>query len=302
MSCSLRIHGSTHPGNVHPKNEDSHAIVRLPDGAWLLIVCDGMGGMGRGDQASQLAVVEIETGFREATGTIEDRMRDAIAHADLAVREALCTTGQGYAGSTVVMVHVHEGVAHVGWVGDSRVYLVRDGRVVERTRDHKLVQELVDSGQLTAEEARRSALSSVITRALGGRPPGAPAVQAATLDAPWTLAPGDRVVLCSDGLSDLMEDEELPGFLADLTPHAAADRLVGIAVSRGGHDNITTIVVACEPPGTADEAAGQASDSRGPGRPAPRRGNAPALNAPFVVGAIAGLGIVSWLVVQALRA
>jgi protein phosphatase len=242
MQPALRVHGATHPGNVHPKNEDSHAIVPQPDGSTLLVVCDGMGGMGRGDQASQMAIDVIRRTYELTPGDVEMRIRTAIATADVKIREALCSTGQGWAGSTAAIAVVRHGRAHVAWVGDSRVYLLRDGAVVERTRDHKLVQELVDSGQLTAEEAKRSSLSSVITRALGGRPPSAPPVAMSALETPWTLEVKDRILLCSDGLTDLVTDAELPSILAGPDLDQACDALVQTALSRGGHDNITVVL------------------------------------------------------------
>jgi serine/threonine protein phosphatase PrpC len=157
------------------------------------------------------------------------------------------TTGEGWAGSTAALVRLEEeapsgpATAFVAWVGDSRAYLLRSGRVLERTRDHKLVQELIDSGQLTEQEARRTSLSSVITRALGGRPPGTPPVVAGTL-APWRLFPEDRIVICSDGLCDLVDDDELAVLVDRDPPDEVCARLIDVANERGGHDNITVIV------------------------------------------------------------
>lgn len=293
MSRLLQVQGATHPGNVHPKNEDSHAVVRLPDGGQLLVVCDGMGGMGRGDQASQLAVQVIEKAFLEAIGTVRERLRAAIGAADEAVRARLCVGGHGCPGSTAVLVHIAQGVAHVAWVGDSRAYLVRDGRVVERTRDHKLVQDLVDSGQLTPEEARRSTLGSVITRALGGNPPGVNVSQPAELEKPWELLPGDRVLLCSDGLCDLVTDAEMPRLVGVDAPRSAAERLVQAAVERGGHDNITVVLAAFDDP-TA-QATMPVFDLSAPIEEARR------LSLGIVATMVVGAGAVAWALVQAAR-
>ena len=130
-----------------------------------------------------------------------------------------------------------------GWVGDSRAYLVRGRRVLERTRDHKLVEELIEAGQLTADQAKDSSLAHVITQALGGRPPGDRPVKATLLGHPWKLAHGDRIVLCSDGVSDLVEDEELADVVSDGTPEDATYKLLEMSLARGGHDNITAIVL-----------------------------------------------------------
>src|SRR5688500_5989844 len=172
----LRAHSLTHPGLHHPRNEDTFNVLPTSEGGLLLVVCDGMGGMGRGAEASRLAVHVLSAEMSRSEGLPPDRMRHALRVADQRVREDLCVEGGELPGSTAVMVYVIEGVAHVAWVGDSRAYLIRDGRVVFRTRDHKLVEELVDAGQLTPEEARDSALAHVVTRALGGRSLNEPAV------------------------------------------------------------------------------------------------------------------------------
>jgi len=166
-----------------------------------------------------------------------------LQRADVDVREALCGNMRGMPGSTAVLVYVIEGQAHVAWVGDSRAYLVRRGRVVERTRDHKLVDELVAAGQLTPEEAEQSTLTHVVTRALGGRDPSEPPVDVAVLGHPWQLDRDDVILVCSDGISDLVRDAEVPSLIADgAKPKEGAAKLVQVALERGGHDNITAIV------------------------------------------------------------
>lgn len=293
MGIQVRVHGASHPGVVHTRNEDSFAIVPTSDGGTLLLVCDGMGGMGRGDEASRLAVEELIRAFGEAPGDSPTRLRAAIASADHAVRAALCAEGGGRAGSTVASAYVEGGKAHVAWVGDSRVYLVRGSEVVRRTKDHKLVQDLVDSGQLTAEEARRSALSSVITRALGGRPPDAPAVIPDGYETPWELARGDRLLLCSDGLSDLVTDQELGRLLHTKTPPAACEVLIGTAIARGGHDNITIVVASVHDTDAITEAPPP------PRSYAPRR--RPTLDPMWVAVTVVLVGWLSWLLVRLAR-
>jgi len=242
MTLPLRVHAATHVGLVHPNNEDSYAVGPPDDGGLLLLVCDGMGGMGRGDEASKLAVQQIQESMGGSRGLPPERMRQAIRTADEVVRAELCSGPMGNPGSTAVMVYVTDGAAHVAWVGDSRAYLIRDHRVVERTRDHKLVEELVAAGQMSLEEARTSTLAHVVTRALGGRGPEEQAVKAGTLGHPWKLVHGDVIVLCSDGLCDLVEDDELPALVEGLAPDRATERLIEVALERGGHDNITCIV------------------------------------------------------------
>jgi protein phosphatase len=258
MTLPLRISATTHAGHHHPRNEDAHAVLSLDDGrAALLVVCDGMGGMGRGDEASRLALASIESSMQDrAEGLPTERMRDALRKADLEVRQALCTGIDGLPGSTAVLVYVADGAALVAWVGDSRAYLVRDGRIVDRTRDHKLVEELVEAGQITHDEAKVSAFAHVVTRALGGRSVRDPPVHPGQLGYPWKLHTGDRILVCTDGVTDLVSDDELPTLVARHTPDEAAHELVQAALDRGGHDNITCIVAAWDGPSwVEDEAA-----------------------------------------------
>lgn len=240
MGLSLHAHADSHPGMQHPRNEDSVAIAPQPDGSVVLLLCDGMGGMGRGDQASRLGILRVLEGFARTPGDTRAKATEAVGYADTELRERLCVGGRGHAGSTVALAHIADDVLRVGWAGDSRVYHVRGGVVATRTKDHKLVAELVELGQLTPEEAKKSTLSSVITRALGGRPPGGFVTQPAFLD-DIALQVGDRIVLSSDGMADLVTDEELPELLAG-TPEEAVARLIQTACDRGGHDNISVIV------------------------------------------------------------
>lgn len=253
MPVPLTAHSATHPGLHHPKNEDSYAVLTTDEGGILLLVCDGMGGMGRGDEASKLAVEVITEAVLRGSGLPPDRLRSALREADQKIRDALCDDDFGLPGSTAVMVYVVDGAGHVAWVGDSRAYLVREGKVIDRTRDHKLVEELVDAGQLTPAEAKASAFAHVVTRALGGRAPGEPAVNAATLGYPWKLLTGDRILVCSDGVCDLVEDDEIPGLLDGGSDEDATARLVEISLARGGHDNITCVVATWEGPNWVEE-------------------------------------------------
>ena len=156
MPLPVRTHSTTHVGLVHQRNEDSLAIEEGEDGGLMLLVCDGMGGMGRGDIASALAVKEITQRMITGDGFPQDRIRRAIRQTDRIVRDELCSSGDGLPGATAVLVYLLDGQAHVGWVGDSRAYLVRGRRVLERTRDHKLVEELIEAGQLTSDQAKDS--------------------------------------------------------------------------------------------------------------------------------------------------
>jgi len=242
MTLPIRVHAATHEGLVHEKNEDSYDVLTTDEGGLLLMVCDGMGGMGHGDEASAIAVKALGEFMETGAGFPPERLRQAIRRADVLVRDELCGGSRGLPGSTAVMVYIVDGVGHVAWVGDSRAYLIRGGTVMERTRDHKLVDELVAAGQLTEDEARSSSLAHVVTRALGGRSPKEKPVSGSTLGHPWKFAHDDAVVICSDGVCDLITDEELPGLLAGAEPEEATRNIVQLSLERGGHDNITVIV------------------------------------------------------------
>lgn len=250
----LDIATGTHIGLVHHTNEDSFTTFHTEDGGTALVVCDGMGGMGRGDEASRIAVDVIERHLVEGRGFPPDRMRSSLMAADVSIRKELAVPGNT-PGATAVVVHVENALAHVCWAGDSRAYLVRKGAVLARTRDHKLVNELVDAGELTEQEARKSTLAHVVSKALGGRGPSEPTIQPDVLDHPWKLKTDDTLVLCSDGLCDLVEDHELPGLIEGLSPEAAVERLTHTALDRGGHDNITIIVAHWEGPDFDEDAS-----------------------------------------------
>jgi PPM family protein phosphatase len=238
----LIIHGSSHVGLVHETQEDSWTVADTGDGGKLLLICDGMGGMGKGDEASAMAVEVLTRVLEDGDPHPPARLRESIRIADTTVRKRLCDQQQGMPGSTAVMAWIKDGLAWVCWVGDSRCYLVRGGEVVERTRDHKLVADLIEAGQLTEEEAKQSALAHVVTRALGGRTPADPPVRPESLMTPWALQTGDYVVLCSDGICDLVTDAELPEFIGLADPDEACEVLTQVALDRGGHDNATLIV------------------------------------------------------------
>jgi serine/threonine protein phosphatase PrpC len=267
---SPELYAVTHPGLVHHTNEDSWAVLDAADGSLLLMICDGMGGMGHGDEASQLAIRSLLSQLSAGGDNPGAAMLGTLTRIDVQLREALCGGGKGLPGTTAVLVWVRDGWAQVGWVGDSRAYWIREKVVIERTRDHKLVEELIAAGQLTEAEAKNSMLAHVVTRAIGGRAPDEPAVEG-SLVGPWPLEPGDRVVLCSDGVCDLLSDDEIAAAVATASPTEGGDALVRIAIDRGGHDNITAIVYVAGPatPAVARSAADIRGSSLPPAAPTP---------------------------------
>jgi serine/threonine protein phosphatase PrpC len=208
----------------------------------LCVVCDGMGGHAAGREAAELARSTIFEVFDAAAKDTPPAqvLRAAIEEASRRVH-VMATSEVALArpGSTVVAVLLHGGGTEVGHIGDSRAYLVHEGRVSRVTRDHSIVQELVDRGLLTEEQATRHPDANRITRALGM----AAEVEAELSPQPVQHVAGDAFVLCSDGLSDLVEDAEILAIVDQEPAEQATSRLVDLANARGGHDNITVIVL-----------------------------------------------------------
>ena len=219
-------------GLVRGHNEDSF-LVRAP----LFAVCDGMGGHAAGEVASAIAVQTIAE--KAPAQADEVRLGAAVEAANIAVikgaEEGVGKPGMGCTASCCLIEQSRMAVAHVG---DSRIYLLRHGTLVRVTHDHSYVEELVDSGQITADEARTHPSRSIITRALGSDPDMY--ADHFTLD----VANGDRVILCSDGLSSMIPDSQIEALaVSSATPQQAADNLVAAALTAGGADNVTVVVV-----------------------------------------------------------
>ncbi len=230
-------------GLVRGHNEDSF-LLRTP----LFMVSDGMGGHAAGEVASSIAV---ETVGEQAPGTADDVLLGAaVEAANMAVIEAseqgIGKPGMGCTATAVLIEKNKMAVAHVG---DSRAYVLRQGTLVRVTHDHSYVEELVDSGQITADEARTHPSRSIITRALGSDPD----MYADHFS--LEVNDGDRIILCSDGLSSMISDAEIESLaVSSATPQQAADNLVAAALTAGGADNVTVVVVDVLNDGIADAA------------------------------------------------
>lgn len=230
-------------GLVRGHNEDSF-LLRTP----LFVVSDGMGGHAAGEVASSIAV---ETVGERAPGTADDILLGAaVEAANMAVIEAAEQgIGKPGMGCTVTSVLIEKNKMAVAHVGDSRAYVLRQGTLVRVTHDHSYVEELVDSGQITADEARTHPSRSIITRALGSDPD----MYADHFS--LEVNDGDRVILCSDGLSSMISDAEIEALaVSSATPQQAADNLVAAALTAGGADNVTVVVVDVLNDGIADAA------------------------------------------------
>ena len=230
-------------GLVRGHNEDSF-LLRTP----LFMVSDGMGGHAAGEVASSIAV---ETVGEQAPGTADDVLLGAaVEAANMAVIEAseqgIGKPGMGCTATAVLIEKNKMAVAHVG---DSRAYVLRQGTLVRVTHDHSYVEELVDSGQITADEARTHPSRSIITRALGSDPD----MYADHFS--LEVNDGDRIILCSDGLSSMISDAEIESLaVSSATPPQAADNLVAAALTARGAANVTVVVVDVLNDGIADAA------------------------------------------------
>ena len=234
----IRMRGAaaTHPGRVREHNEDA-ALVR--DDAALWAVADGMGGHSRGDFASALVVDHLRRLPRD--GDPRERLRALVAgveQANAALRAEAARVGAEAIGSTLVLFMAAGRRGLFAWIGDSRGYVLRDGALRQATRDHSVVQELVERGRLSEAEAEAHPHAHVLTRAIG-------AADSAEFDfAQIDLRRGDRILLCSDGLTREVRPERLRDILA-AAPDAqgACAELVEAALAGGGRDNVTAVVV-----------------------------------------------------------
>lgn len=226
---------ATHAGLRRALNEDAH-LASAP----VFVVADGMGGHEAGERASAAVIAEFATSVGRTSLHLDD-VRLALARARVVV-ERLSLSADGRAGTTLsgVVIAAVDGMGY--WlainIGDSRTYRLADGELEQISVDHSVVQELIETGELTPEAALTDRRRNIITRAIGASSTG---------DADYWLFPaelGDRILVCSDGLTSEISDERIRAVLSSVPdPQEAADVLVGEAVEAGGRDNITVVVV-----------------------------------------------------------
>lgn len=224
---------ATHQGRVRRNNQDAAhpAASGRADGPVLVAVADGMGGHVAGEVASRIAVDEAVA----ASGSPAERVLAANAAIIEEVRRRPDLAGMG---TTMTLIDLgSDGVARGAHVGDSRAYLLRDGALRQLTTDHTVVGEYVAAGRITADEARTHPQRNMLTRALGL----VPELDVDTFEE--RLVPGDRLLLCSDGLTSMLPEETVAELLRGGDPEPAAWTLVEKANEAGGQDNITVVVV-----------------------------------------------------------
>ena len=227
-------------------NEDSACCIRpadislLQSKGVLAIVADGMGGQPAGEVASRIAIDSIAKAYYDSPCDAEQALREAFAVANVAIRNAANTseTSKGM-GATCTAMALLPGAAIFGHIGDTRLYRLRDGELQQLTEDQTRVMRMVKQGLLSRADARTHADRNVILQALGQRS----SVDGAQWGSPFSTEIGDQFVLCSDGLHDLVSDEEIGECVLRHEPESVCQDLVALAKCRGGHDNITVVVL-----------------------------------------------------------
>ena len=210
----------------------------------LMLVADGVGGHSAGEEASRLAVETISQRFFENSGQVNEALRVAFAEANQAIFRAAQSRWQWQGmGTTCTALAICGGQAFAAQVGDSRLYLVRDDRIYQLSEDHSAVMEMVRMGMLTIAEAGHHEDRNIILRALGTKPE----VAVTVWEKPFPVRAADSFVLCTDGLFDLVPDQEIKTVVAHgpagQTANEACQRLIDLAKANGGYDNITVGIV-----------------------------------------------------------
>jgi len=251
LTQTLEIATCTDPGMVRSHNEDS---IAADPANGLVVLADGMGGYNAGEVASGMATTVIVTEMRQILANarpyevdqknneeIAARLvREQVLKANTSIFQASQSQPQ-YAGmgTTLVVCLFYDNRVLVAHLGDSRLYLSRDGKFRQVTRDHSLLQEQIDSGLISLEQAKHAQHKNLVTRALGIDPGVEPEIHE------YPARPGDIYLLCSDGLCDMVEDEDISmavqAFSANL--NMAASHLVQMANDNGGRDNVSVILV-----------------------------------------------------------
>ena len=229
----------SHVGLVRERNEDRF-FVHPEIGLWA--VADGMGGHDGGEIASSTVVQALQSiGYPASGADLLARFEDRINRANNRLNATSRARGGAIIGTTIAALLTHECYYACLWSGDSRVYLVRGGGIAQLSRDHTEVQELVDNGVLSTAEARSWPRQNVITRAIGIDEEPSLELRRGRVE------PGDRFVICSDGLTHHLRDEEILEIVRDGAVQDSCDRLVALALERGGTDNVTVVAVLCAP-------------------------------------------------------
>jgi serine/threonine protein phosphatase PrpC len=243
----------TDPGPVRESNEDNF-FVDLDNG--LFLVADGMGGHASGEVASAIAVdtvqevllgainpdeTRLDRSVMDREEDIRERLRYAMNQASIQIRKAAqANPAHKGMGTTLVVLLIEDDEAHISHIGDSRIYLFREDRLLRLTRDHTVVQQEIDSGRLTPELARIVPHKNILTQSVGYHGPVDPDTSTRPVE------PGDVFILCSDGLTDPLDDDQLAEICRRHIGDDLAEILVQKAIAAGTEDNVTVVAVTVE--------------------------------------------------------
>lgn len=231
-------------GRTRSENQDAFGEFSKPSGERLFVVADGMGGHRGGATASRLCVAAIGQAFSDGSDPAEPRLRRGVELANVSVHAAAKNDSElsGMGTTVVALVLAPDGSGALGWVGDSRAYRFRDGALERLTTDHSVVGEMMRTGAITAEESESHPRRNELLRAIGPNAAVEPEMLALRHE------PGDRFLLCSDGLWGLVPEAELATVLGNESPEHAVKKLIAMANERGGPDNVTVQIASVAVP------------------------------------------------------
>lgn len=247
----MKTYGRTDTGRARPTNQDAYVCGRLSDRAVFAVVCDGMGGANGGNIASAMAVKVISdrivVGYRDgmAEASVHNLFESAVSAANVEIYDAACADPELRGmGTTVVAAILTADTAYIAHVGDSRAYRLSAGEqtIEQITKDHSVVQAMVEKGQLTQTEAKNHPRKHFITRALGVEE---------TVECDYTVLTmeADQLLLiCTDGLTNMVETDDIKTAIFSSDMEEAADRLIAAANMQGGSDNITVALLLADAP------------------------------------------------------
>lgn len=241
----MKIAAKTDIGKLRENNQDAYSTGELPGGVAWAVVCDGMGGVAGGNVASTTAVKiiseQISSAYRPSMRgqSVKNMLISAINAANISVYDLGKANAElSGMGTTVVCAIVIDSVAYIAHAGDSRAYLLKDGDLLQLTKDHSVVQEMVETGKITQTEAKIHPNKNLITRALGVHPEILVDFYEQPLDDSSVL------VLCTDGLTNYVEHNEICSLAKQSSYYEMADKLVERAIENGGGDNVTVVTLA----------------------------------------------------------
>jgi len=245
-ALELEISAQTDPGVIRTNNEDRGFYTRPTDPlvaaakGTLIIVADGMGGAMAGEVASDMAIRLIPEFYFSSPKEPAVALKEALESTSKKIHQrAQAEPEKRGMGTTCVALAILQPQAFMAYVGDSRLYLLRDGYFYQLTEDHSVVFEMVRSGIITRDQALNHEERNVLTLSMGGRPE----ITASYWEKPMMVRKGDRFLVCTDGLHDLVSDSEIQTIISDGIPDVAVHNLIDAAKRHGGHDNITAALV-----------------------------------------------------------